>query len=77
MPAAAAAHDEMDDDQWNYAGICWSMAVEELFAMDGVHQEQDDNGEQITTPRMPIILFESSNTLILTCISLLKSEGTP
>ena len=65
------------NDQWNCAGICWSMAFDELFAMDGVHQEQDDNNETNYHPKMLILLFESSNMLILTCIPLLKSEGTP
>jgi len=39
------------NDQWNCAGICWSMAFDELFAMDGVHQEQDDNNETNYHPK--------------------------
>ncbi len=53
------------------------MAVDDLFGMDGVHQEQDDNDETNYHPKNAIFLFESSNMLILTFISLLMSEGTP
>ncbi len=39
------------NEQWDCAGICWSMAADDLSVMDGVHYKQDDNDETNYNPK--------------------------